>query len=90
MREEFENLKVISKRFNGLHPTIVWFCEKENMYASSFEGFQEMVHWLNGAWAVFQELNELMRVKMSCFRKKWKTGNVQEKQCLDLIRENNI
>ena len=59
MREEFENLEVISKRFNGLHPTIVWFCEKENKYASSFEGFQEMVHWLNGAYCVFQELNKI-------------------------------
>lgn len=55
MREEFEKLPEVHKKLKELHPTIVWFCDQENKYASSFEGFQNMVIWLNGAYYAYQE-----------------------------------
>ena len=55
MREQFENMPEVHKKLKDLHPTIVWFSDQENKYASSFEGFQNMVIWLNGAWYVYQE-----------------------------------
>ena len=45
----------VHKKLKDLHPTIVWFSDQENEYASSFEGFQNMVIWLNGAWYAYQE-----------------------------------
>lgn len=46
----------IAEIFKGLHPTIIWFCDKSNKYATSFSGFDDRVMWLNGAWyALFQE-----------------------------------
>ena len=55
MREQFENMPEVRKKLKDLHPTIVWFSEQESKYASSFEGFQNMVIWLNGAWYAYQE-----------------------------------
>lgn len=55
IREEFEELTEIAEIFKGLHPTIIWFCDKSNKYATSFSGFNDRVIWLNGAWYVFQE-----------------------------------
>ena len=55
MREQFENMPEVRKKLKGLHPTIVWFSDQENKYASSFEGFQNMVIWFNGAWYAYQE-----------------------------------
>lgn len=55
MREDFEKLPEVHKKLKDLHPTIVWFCDQENKYASSFEGFQNMVIWLNGAYYAYQE-----------------------------------
>ena len=55
MREQFENMPEVHKKLKDLHPTIVWFSDQENEYASSFEGFQNMVIWLNGAWYAYQE-----------------------------------
>ena len=55
MREQFENMPEVRKKLKDLHPTIVWFSEQESKYASSFEGFQNMVIWLNGAWYIYQE-----------------------------------
>lgn len=55
MREQFEKLPEVHKKLKDLHPTIVWFCDQENKYASSFEGFQNMVIWLNGAYYAYQE-----------------------------------
>ena len=55
MREQFENIPEVHKKLKDLHPTIVWFSAQENKYASSFEGFQNMVIWLNGAWYAYQE-----------------------------------
>ena len=55
MREQFENMPEIRKKLKDLHPTIVWFSDQESKYASSFEGFQNMVIWLNGAWYVYRE-----------------------------------
>ena len=55
MREEFQKLPEVHKKLKDLHPTIVWFYDQENKYASSFEGFQNMVIWLNGAYYAFQE-----------------------------------
>ena len=55
MREQFEKLPEVHKKLKDLHPTIVWFCDQENKYASSFNGFQNMVIWLNGAWYAYQE-----------------------------------
>ena len=55
MREQFENMPKVHKKLKDLHPTIVWFSDQENEYASSFEGFQNMVIWLNGAWYAYQE-----------------------------------
>ena len=55
IREEFEKLDEIAEIFKGLHPTIIWFCDKSNKYATSFSGFNDRVIWLNGAWYVFQE-----------------------------------
>ena len=55
IREEFEKLTEIAEIFKGLHPTIIWFCDKSNKYATSFSGFNDRVIWLNGAWYVFQE-----------------------------------
>ena len=55
IREEFENLPEIAEIFKGLHPTIIWFCDKSNKYATSFSGFDDRVMWLNGAWYAFQE-----------------------------------
>ena len=55
MREQFENMPEVHKKLKDLHPTIVWFSDQENKYASSFEGFQNMVIWLNGAWHIYQE-----------------------------------
>ena len=55
IREEFEGLTEIAEIFKGLHPTIIWFCDKSNKYATSFSGFNDRVIWLNGAWYVFQE-----------------------------------
>ena len=54
-REEFEKLPEIAEIFKGLHPTIIWFCDKSNKYATSFSGFDDRVMWLNGAWYAFQE-----------------------------------
>ena len=54
-REEFEKLNEIAEIFKGLHPTIIWFCDKSNKYATSFSGFNDRVIWLNGAWYTFQE-----------------------------------
>ena len=55
MRGQFEKLPEVHKKLKDLHPTIVWFSDQENEYASSFEGFQNMVIWLNGAWYAYQE-----------------------------------
>lgn len=55
MREQFENMPEVRKKLKNLHPTIVWFSDQESKYASSFEGFQNMVIWLNGAWYIYQE-----------------------------------
>ena len=55
MREQFENIPEVHKKLKELHPTIVWFSAQENEYASSFDGFQSMVIWLNGAWYAYQE-----------------------------------
>lgn len=55
MRGQFEKLPEVYKKLKELHPTIVWFSDQENKYASSFEGFQGMVIWLNGAWYAYQE-----------------------------------
>ena len=55
MRGQFEKLPEVYKKLKDLHPTIVWFSDQENKYASSFEGFQNMVIWLNGAWHIYQE-----------------------------------
>ena len=55
MREQFENMPEVHKKLKDLHPTIVWFSDQENEYASSFDGFQNMVIWLNGAWYAYQE-----------------------------------
>ena len=55
IREEFEKLPDIAEIFKGLHPTIIWFCDKSNKYATSFSGFNDRVIWLNGAWYAFQE-----------------------------------
>ncbi len=55
IREEFEKLTEIAEIFKGLHPTIIWFCDKSNKYATSFSGFNDRVIWLNGAWYAFQE-----------------------------------
>ena len=55
MREQFENMPEVHKKLKDLHPTIVWFSDQENEYASSFDGFQSMVIWLNGAWYTYQE-----------------------------------
>ena len=56
LHKQFEALPEVHKRLKDLHPTIVWFSDQENKYASSFEGFQNMVIWLNGAWYAYQEL----------------------------------
>lgn len=53
-REAFEKQPDIAVIFKDLHPTIIWFCEAANRYASSFEGFQKKVIWLNGAWWAWQ------------------------------------
>ena len=58
MREQFEKLPEIHKKLKDLHPTIVWFSDQEDEYASSFEGFQDMVIWLNGAWYSYQEMQK--------------------------------
>ena len=63
MREQFEKLPEVHKKLKNLHPTIVWFCDQENKYASSFEGFQDMVLWLNGAYYAYQEQQEKISVK---------------------------
>ena len=55
MREQFENMPEVYKKLKDLHPTIVWFSDQENEYASSFDGFQSMVIWLNGARYAYQE-----------------------------------
>ena len=55
MREQFENMPEVHKKLKDLHPTIVWFSDQENEYTSSFDGFQSMVIWLNGAWYAYQE-----------------------------------
>ena len=55
MRGQFENMPEVHKKLKDLHPTIVWFSDQENEYASSFDGFQSMVIWLNGAWYTYQE-----------------------------------
>ena len=55
MRGQFENMPEVCKKLKDLHPTIVWFSDQENEYASSFEGFQNMVIWLNGAWYAYRE-----------------------------------
>ena len=54
-REVFEKLPEVHKKLKEVYPTIVWFSDQENKYASSFEGFQNMVIWLNGAWYAYQE-----------------------------------
>ena len=59
MKENFEKLEDVSEIFKNLHPTIIWFCEKELKYSTSFVGFEQRVTWLNGAWYVFQELNKV-------------------------------
>ena len=55
MREQFENIPEVHKKLKDLHPTIVWFSDQENEYVSSFDGFQNMIIWLNGAWYAYQE-----------------------------------
>ena len=59
-REEFEKLPEIAEIFKGLHPTIIWFCDKSNKYATSFSGFDDRVMWLNGAWCAFQEQQKII------------------------------
>ena len=54
-REQFEKLPEVAIIFEDLHPTIIWFCETANRYATSFLGFDNKVVWLNGAWYAFQE-----------------------------------
>ena len=54
-REKFEALPDVAIIFEGLHPTIIWFCKTANRYATSFSGFDNKVVWLNGAWHAFQE-----------------------------------
>ena len=58
LKIDFEKLETVSEIFNGLHPTIIWFCGIENKYATSFVGFDDRVKWLNGAWFMFQELKK--------------------------------
>lgn len=54
-REKFEALPDVAIIFEGLHPTIIWFCKTANRYATSFSGFDNKVVWLNGSWYAFQE-----------------------------------
>ena len=63
-REQFENMPEVHKKLKDLHPTIVWFSDQENEYTSSFDGFQNMVIWLNGAWYEFQKQQK----KLDCCR----------------------
>ena len=63
MREQFENMPEVRKKLKDLHPTIVWFSDQENEYASSFDGFQSMVIWLNGAWYTYQEQQKLQKLR---------------------------
>ena len=67
-REEFENMPEVHKKLKDLHPTIVWFSDQENEYTSSFDGFQNMVIWLNGAWYAFQKQQK----KLDCCREEYK------------------
>ena len=64
MRDQFENTPEVHKKLKDLHPTIVWFSDQENEYTSSFDGFQNMVIWLNGAWYAFQKQQK----KLDCCR----------------------
>ena len=68
MREQFEKLPEVYKKLKDLHPTIVWFCDQENQYASSFEGFQNMVIWLNGALYAYQERQKMIDAIVSIVR----------------------
>lgn len=65
-REKFEALPDVAIIFEGLHPTIIWFCETANRYATSFLGFDNKVVWLNGAWYAFQE----QQIKLDAIKKK--------------------
>ena len=85
LKENFEKLEVVSEIFKNLHPTIIWFCEKELKYATSFVGFEDKVVWLNGAWYIFQELNKV-KEKTKKLRNIYTDLNVREKLCLDLMR----
>ena len=60
-REKFEALPDVAIIFEGLHPTIIWFCETANRYATSFSGFDNKVVWLNGAWYAFQEQEKKLK-----------------------------
>lgn len=60
MNKEFEKLPEIVEIFKGLHPTIIWFCDKSNKYATSFSGFDDRVMWLNGALFAYQERQKLI------------------------------
>ena len=65
-REKFEALPDVAIIFEGLHPTIIWFCKTANRYATSFSGFDNKVVWLNGAWYAFQE----QQIKLDAIKKK--------------------
>ena len=81
LKANFEKLEVVSEMFKGLHPTIIWFSDKESKYATSFAGFDEKVTWLNGAWYTFQELNKSKKKKLRESKKDFKK-EVQVKEDL--------
>ena len=62
-REKFEALPDVAIIFEGLHPTIIWFCKTANRYATSFSGFDNKVVWLNGAWHAFQEQQKIINMQ---------------------------
>jgi hypothetical protein len=68
MREQFKKLPDVHKKLKDLHPTIVWFCDQENKYASSFDGFQNMVLWLNGAYYAYQEQQKKIDAIVECVK----------------------
>ena len=82
LKENFEKLEHVSEIFKNLHPTIIWFCEKELKYSTSFVGFDEKVIWLNGAWYVYQELNKPKEKKLKEPKKAYK----KEKQVKEDLR----
>ena len=82
LKTNFEKLEAVFEIFNGLHPTIIWFSDRESKYATSFAGFEEKVIWLNGAWYVYQELNKPKEKKLKEPKKAYK----KEKQVKEDLR----